>query len=254
MLVLSGVPAAGKSTLASELSRREVESVHICFDRILANLGDFTPEHWQRAQLEFYSQVEAAAKTTRSLVIVDDNLNYLSMVKKYQRLAANCNCVFLHIVLQVDFNTALFRNQTRPCPIPDSIIEKMHSQMESQRFLPNSQVLVSGPLDQLVEAAMALVQDCRSKTPEEVRGNELPVSSAASSTPLHLADLHLRSLISRLLVPLPSSVRASAGPSLALIKTQVLCALRAEVLLDKEQAKAEAEGRLWEQVARLRLC
>ena len=251
MLVLSGVPAAGKSTLASELTRREFGSVHLCFDPILSSLGEFTPERWQTAQLQFYSQVEVAARASL-LVIVDDNLNYLSMVKKYQKLAANCNCVFLHIVLQVDLPTALSRNQTRLCPVPRPIIEKMHAQMESQRFLPTSQVLTSRPLEQLVDVARTLVRDCRSKEPET--GSEQPVPSTAASTPLHRADLHLRSLISRLLTPLPSSIRVSAGPSLALIKSQVMCALRAEVLLDTEEAEREAEGRLWEQVARLRLC
>ena len=247
MVVLSGIPAAGKSTLAREMTRREAGSMHVCFDQVLSSLGEFTPECWQTAQSQFYCQVEAAVESAQ-LVVVDDNFNYLSMVKRYQKLASRCHCMFLHLIVQVDFPTALSRNQARSCPIPEAIIEKMHLQMENQRFLPTSQVLRTGPLEHLVETAMDLVREFRSKEPE-IEREEVSLPSASSFTPLHLADLRLRSLISQILTTQPSTARATLGPSLSLLKSQILHTLRVEAVL--EDAEKEAEGRLWEQVLRL---
>lgn len=93
LVVLCGLPGAGKSALA-EGWKMEKEEVHVAsVDRALAKRGAWNAEGWKRAGREVKRDVRERMDrarrdpTTKHVVVVDDNMHLRSMRKEYFRIA-----------------------------------------------------------------------------------------------------------------------------------------------------------------------
>ena len=237
LLVLSGIPGAGKTTLARAISEAKTHSEHICFDAGMQ--GEFSPEKWREAQACFYGRVTDAINRQVRLVIVDDNLNYLSMVKKYCRLARAHGYAVLHVVLRVAVETAVRRNRGRPVPVPEEIVVAMHRQLEKQRFLPSSVEVQEADVDTLADTVRRAVDERRTEAVQTEETEERQGRDSGEE-PLHRADLRLRALIADRVQSCEHRERAGVAKTLARVKAEILQALRKETVLSVAEAEDHA--------------
>lgn len=232
LVVLSGLPASGKTTLARELLDQDCE--HICFDEVMT--AEFSPENWRNAQGTFFALIEEAVKRRVGTVIADDNHCFLSAVKRLQRLARCNEYAFLHILLRVEPEVAVARNIVRTCPVPDAVIWRMNSQMERQRFLRSTQELTTENFAAAVTTAKALLARKRTEPEEPLDEEERPDTS--SEEPMHRADLKLRALVAEEIRK--HEGKALLAKALGKVKAEVLAALRRENEVSIEEAEDRA--------------
>ncbi len=108
LLVLCGLPAAGKTSFARQLAERSsaagadgMDVHHVCFDALAeAESATFDVLAWRRARSKASETVEAllAARRKEALtrpvrrlvVVIDDNMHLRSMRRQYMRLAQKC--------------------------------------------------------------------------------------------------------------------------------------------------------------------
>ena len=111
LVVLCGLPGAGKSTLCRTL-RDSMDVLfeapspkiwHVCFDDVENSLAassqaeSFSAEVWQKSRKKAHEAVErllskncAAGSGNRHLILVDDNMYYRSMRHSMFQLARQC--------------------------------------------------------------------------------------------------------------------------------------------------------------------
>jgi predicted kinase len=189
LVVLSGPPGAGKSTLAASL-QQHLGLTHISIDALLEQKGGWSPTNWHEVRREVEAAVTSGLRAT-----IDDDNHMSSLVKRLYRLAAASSLQFCHLVLDTPLEECLARNSIRPSPIPAALVCKVHGAVSRETFLPCSvrvtpEVAVSD-LVQLVEASAVAV------LPGEP-------DRRGSADYKHQADLRLRRLIHSLK---PSSSR-----------------------------------------------
>lgn len=151
-VVLCGVPAAGKSTLAVGLERAAgaggIACLRVSFDEVVAAGAtesepppDFDPVEWRRERVVALGQVEAAlqkggasaglalpgAGSPGLVVIVDDNMFYRSMRRVIFRMCRQHASAFLVVHLRVSPGVAVERNRARAgrARVPDAAFQRM---------------------------------------------------------------------------------------------------------------------------------
>jgi len=151
-VVMCGVPAAGKSTLAAGLERAAgaagMACVRVSFDEVGVAAGAgrepsprFDPVRWRKERAVALDQVEAAleqggasaglappgAGSPSLVVIVDDNMFYRSMRRVIYRMCRQHASAFLLMYLRVSPGIAAERNQARvgPARVPDAAFQRM---------------------------------------------------------------------------------------------------------------------------------
>ena len=151
-VVMCGVPAAGKSTLAAGLERAAgaagMACVRVSFDEVGVAAGAgrepsprFDPVRWRKERAVALGQVEAAleqggasaglappgAGSPSLVVIVDDNMFYRSMRRVIYRMCRQHASAFLLMYLRVSPGIAAERNQARvgPARVPDAAFQRM---------------------------------------------------------------------------------------------------------------------------------
>lgn len=166
VLVLCGLPGAGKSTLARRLAQSsathidgelQVEVHHISFDDV--DIGgvvaasseveevaiDFEADRWCRSRalalLEVERRIDESRQTnnsigtcvSRRLIVVDDNMYYRSMRHQCYLLAKKHEVPYGQVYVEVPLAVALARNarRTGSARVPDEIIERMHARFEA---------------------------------------------------------------------------------------------------------------------------
>lgn len=152
LVLLCGLPAAGKTTLVEALKahptlQHTTTIVHLCFDQLWAahqqqSTFHFSPHEWKESQQEMFNKTrtilhdlsKAQTNTNQTIVIVDDNLYYKSMRHDYEHLARKFEIGCCIIWLECSVTACLQRNQARqaslPIPVPDSVILDMAAKME----------------------------------------------------------------------------------------------------------------------------
>ncbi|KAK9813223.1 hypothetical protein WJX72_010984 [[Myrmecia] bisecta] len=156
LLVLCGLPAAGKTTIAIALAAaaagQSVKTEVVCFDDAHPQgtgssesaIQAFDPTLWKASRQAAICKVQqllSAPHTASStdgasggqlLVIVDDNMQYRSMRHECFKLARAHQAAYVQIYLPVSLEEALQRNACREGPprVPDQVICRMHEVLE----------------------------------------------------------------------------------------------------------------------------
>lgn len=137
IVVLIGLPAAGKTTFSQKIVKR-LSSNSKChtinYDALIKN---HTKDHYKQSRKSVLDSVESLIMGLRSktapckqLIIVDDNMYYRSMRHEYYKLAKSFQLSFLQVFIDIDVNMALIRNARRNTKLPDKVIQDMASKIE----------------------------------------------------------------------------------------------------------------------------
>lgn len=181
VVLLCGLPASGKSSLASKLKDQIENLAHIEYDvleqQILAGSSNDS-EEWER---EAWNQVRLLALQelekhlgTAEIIIMDDNFHLRGMRKQIHRLLLgyeNINFGILWMCTPVE--ECIERNRTRPDKVPEEVIQKLHATMELPRVAWEAnwlQISAETPTDNIVK----FITECLPIIElEEVRDPEL---------------------------------------------------------------------------------
>ncbi|KAF4737919.1 hypothetical protein FOZ62_022696 [Perkinsus olseni] len=141
VVVLCGLPASGKSTLAEKLRVGRSEAIHVVdYDAINRRLlgekdtpkNEFDPEIWRQSrQLALEEMRTILGRAGKSIVIMDDNHFLRSMRKSVSKAAweagAGVCCVFVDCPLEVCLRRNFNRSSGR---VPSGVITSMFEVME----------------------------------------------------------------------------------------------------------------------------
>lgn len=123
IIVLQGVPACGKSTLAKEMHEKDSSYVIVNRDAIRESRGTY----WLPRQEGYISDIEefevrSAIKHGLNPIIDATNLNPKT-IEKWENLAKELGCEIELKPLKIDFETALKRDQQRPRPVGEKVLK-----------------------------------------------------------------------------------------------------------------------------------
>lgn len=185
VILLAGLPASGKSTLARRLKeeycRRGEETgrraIHLEYDELEDSIvsqktEEARREAWNQArqvavhQLEERLREQFAAVTSNDhshpplLVLLDDNFHLRGMRKQIHRLLLNYKPISFGIIwVQAPLEKCMERNRDRQRQVPDSVLEKINETMELPRAAWESNwisVVDETPLQDI----LAFVESC----------------------------------------------------------------------------------------------
>lgn len=141
MIVLSGCPASGKSTLIEFLKSNYIMSI-FQFDTIQDTYSILTPETYHQIRISLVQSVEDFLKQGENEIAIIEDTNHLkSLVKPFRRLAKAYNAKFLHFVIKIPAETALQRNSNRENPLNPETIIKISKQIDSETFFKDTIVI-----------------------------------------------------------------------------------------------------------------
>ena len=123
IIVLQGVPACGKSTLAKQMHEKDNNYVIVNRDAIRESRGTY----WLPRQENYISDIEefevrSAIKHGLTPIIDATNLNPKT-IEKWKNLAEELGCDIEFKLLKIDFKTALERDQQRPRPVGEKVLK-----------------------------------------------------------------------------------------------------------------------------------
>jgi tRNA uridine 5-carbamoylmethylation protein Kti12 len=137
LVCLTGLPSAGKSTLANELKevileRHPNQKVKIIDPDIIRTklTGDtFDPEKEETVRQKNLKQIKEFLKS--GYIVISDDLNYYSSMRHDLREIANkANVPFLIIYVSTPLETCLKWNKKRGFPIPNEVIHKINEKFD----------------------------------------------------------------------------------------------------------------------------
>lgn len=176
LIILSGVPSSGKSTLAKELA--EALEVKYKCPVVVVSSDSFRrmiPAYRHRFEAEFEEFVRKATLDTikeglrHGLVVISDDTNYYSSIRRrLMRLAQRARADYAIIYVNTPLETALEWNKKRGEPVPPALIEEIFYKMDE----PGSLYKWDKPLltlDPSKEDLKAFVKTTAEKVQEKVR-------------------------------------------------------------------------------------
>ncbi|MGY5854448.1 MAG: AAA family ATPase [Candidatus Thorarchaeota archaeon] len=135
LLVLCGLPASGKTTLAIELKNQaapeiEIEIVSTDKWRDDAYYADFRPENEKNVRERALRKTEVLLATGKN-VVHDDTNYYASMRHELYDIARMKRCVFAVVHVETPLQTALDWNLTRKPVIPEHVITGISERLDT---------------------------------------------------------------------------------------------------------------------------
>jgi len=156
VILMGGLPASGKSTLARRLvaafsgdeKGTERRAIHLEYDAFEDSIAaqkseQQSPEAWNQArratvtQLEDHLRNQFASSNDKDpplLILMDDNFHLRGMRKQIHRLLLNFKPVNFGVIwMQTPLETCLDRNRRRARQIPEHVLQKMNENLEPPR-------------------------------------------------------------------------------------------------------------------------
>lgn len=140
LLVLCGLPAAGKSTLARALVAAQGSTtlspvVHCELDVLMGPDQDWSasaPGLWSAMRARALESLEqcVSASPPGAVVVVDDNMYYRSMRNRVCQLARAGRHSFATIHVTCPGAVAMERNAARDRPVPVAVLQRMAARIE----------------------------------------------------------------------------------------------------------------------------
>ncbi|KAG6590682.1 L-seryl-tRNA(Sec) kinase [Phytophthora cinnamomi] len=241
LVLVCGLPAAGKTTLVKHLvntgntASRLYERISFddVYEEMVGNDGDgkaseFNPGKWKESQQAMVARVterledqSASASdngTTQQLVLlVDDNFQYRSQRKRFFHLAAQLNCGFAVLYVNVSTEICRERNNARGLGgragvhVPGEVFERMTTAFEAPDGDQNPWEVSTCELDRADDSVdfVGLMDELIKQAEGELKsrgGLQLERQNeeaqqrldrlATQQNALHLVDLELRQWIS----------------------------------------------------------
>jgi selenocysteine-specific elongation factor len=173
LVILCGIPCAGKSTFAKELSSLlESEYNHATVVVTSDAFRHMTPTYQHRFEPELEQFVrdathEAVKSALRhGLVVISDDINYYASIRRHLvRAAEQSKADYAIIYVDTSLEVAIEWNRKRGEPIPKSLIEEIHSKMDEpgKEYKWDRPLIVLNPdknsLQQLAELAAAKLHE-----------------------------------------------------------------------------------------------
>lgn len=212
LLCLIGLPAAGKSYLASLISKLNTgfsEVLHVCYDELIK--WDINDIIWKEKRKYVYDFVEekissftTECQSKSLLIILDDNMYYCSMRYEFYKLARKWRIKFCQVYLDIPVEICLERNFNRDPTLPTHLILNMNEKLE-RPSLNNHWEKDTLTLNQSVniENSLSLIKSMisSSKVPELEKIAERDQSQSVK----HTADIALRKIVSLLVKEIKNS-------------------------------------------------
>jgi len=254
IVVLVGLPGAGKTTFAKRLGKTTVsfdEVLPLDQQRALAAGADGEPQagEWKLARRDMRDRVRGALLGGCQVVVVDDNNYYRSMRYEYHQLARELNAGFCQIYLKVsDITTALESNAKRPdaTRVPDDVVRNMTERLEAPDPLSHPWESFSFAIDvetwrtdpdQLVPTVMSVIEAAGASPVaplpdgKEAEARREAARLTTDKSVLHRVDKRLRKIVGdRIAEALSEDSEASAqtvGLAMVKVRTEVLKELKA---------------------------
>nr|VZI48448.1 unnamed protein product [Spirometra erinaceieuropaei] len=261
LLLLLGLPGAGKSSCARRFTARldVFNYLIVVFDDNL--LFEFESSHrsqWKERRGEILCSVRHLIEAWNTdqfnstcahltiqkpsqfkaglplVCVLDDNFYYRSMRKDYFRLSRNQKCRFATVSLNLPLDVCKERNSHRDCPVPDSVLTRMHSRFEwpDENAHPwernNLEITSPDPDLDAIESFLwrvyttpVIYLDLNQIALERQRDREI---NEASET--HRLDTVLRALVRNCILSLPLELQARYGKSLNEVRKVTMLQLK----------------------------
>ncbi|KAK6749068.1 hypothetical protein RB195_001588 [Necator americanus] len=134
LLLIMGLPAAGKTTLCSKITERLPNAIVFSLDDVNGRWSDEFRAHTDRKSFEqcvrFFLEQNCDEEFDRT-VIVDDNFYLRSMRRPFERMARAFGLRYCCVLVDCDVQDALHRNSSRgENRVSDETILKMDREME----------------------------------------------------------------------------------------------------------------------------
>ncbi len=222
LLVLCGIPASGKSTLAIAIRERTSQTQNVVIVstddwRDEEYYSDFTPEKEQIVRKRALHKTRQMINKGLS-VIHDDTNYYQSMRHDLYEIAVDRGCVFGVVYVSTPPDIAMRWNRLRNIHIPDEVIERIHDRFDlpGKKYLWDRPIMTINlfvmPVDSvamdLAERLRAL-RPVRKPTPHEMNHNTERV----------LLDVITRQVVRKFLQEMPEYQK---DPRVSKIRREVL--------------------------------
>jgi len=240
VVLLCGLPGSGKTyistVLSSIISKSDVDVSIIRSDDIEHSLaadlahgdggGAYDPQIWKDAQHKTMDTLVTSMMTNHTerhhIYIIDDNMAYRSMRKRYVRLARNLSIGICCIYVKVDVDLCILRNRSRVQPVPECVIVNMAKYVVNDLTNDFSRVLepptehegfsfvyvyengdISDVVRRIYEEGF-VVSNTLQVTDEEQKNSD---RCATQENIIHQVDLSLRKDVNRVISASPPSQR-----------------------------------------------
>ena len=243
IVVLMGLPGAGKTDFCRKFSAKNASCVHVCYDQLISleRQKEMTsqPGEWKQEREKIVEAVEMLVtestesghsdnpyfttlhrswgpKASRKIILIDDN-NYLqSMRYDYYQLARKCTLGFAQLYVSCSPAVARKNNKLRKLEdqVPDEVIVNMADKLEAPSPFTNKweafSFTLEAPGSSDLEMVEAVIEAAASNPVQEaaagVSAEERDHDRVVCSASLaHQADNMLRSLVNKRMLGLKQS-------------------------------------------------
>jgi tRNA uridine 5-carbamoylmethylation protein Kti12 len=216
LMVLIGLPASGKTTLAhslcERLSRLSLFSNCISIDpdqyrrEVMGEV--YLPEKENQVQEEKFNQIRRAINPS-TLIIIDDLNYYKSMRHSLFQIAGDAHIPYSSVFLKTNLNFCLENNRNRKRPLSEDLMREISTKLDTpgETYKWDIPSIILNPekqsLDQMVDQLISLLDSILLKNVGKLKqssqsGDE--VSEQSQFTLEHTLDLKVREIFHRIIL------------------------------------------------------